>query len=256
MSDNYEVDGVKITVVGGGYYELSHASLAEPERVRGKEAADQRAAEVAKAAKGDEESTIQSQGPLDPNLTPAQQAHVDQVEGETGEKVGITQTAAGAAAAQGQPAVSQATETDEQRRIAALEASLKEANARNAQLEKAGAGMADALREEKAKPPVGAGIPRNFSGEMSVDTRKMLKDMGLGTAKIILEENEDIPPTGLFLSHNGRSFVIQTGVEVEVPEFLLDILDHAVMSSPQVDSKTQKVLGYRNRLRYGYRRVD
>ena len=254
MSDSYEVDGVKVVVVGGGYYELSHSALAEPERVRGKEAADARAAEIAKAAKGDSEGDMQSQGPLDPNLSPAQQAHVDQIEGNTGESVGITQKP-GVAQQAPAPKVSQETQTDEQRRIAQLEASLKEANARNAELEKAGQPLAEALERDKPKPPAGAGIPRNFSGDMSADTRKMLKDMGQGTAKIILEENEDIPPTGLFLSHNGRAFVIQTGVEVEVPEFLLDILDHAVMSSPQVDSKTQKVLGYRNRLRYGYRRV-
>ena len=71
--------------------------------------------------------------------------------------------------------------------------------------------------------------------------------------KIILEENEVIPPTGLYLSHNGRPYVIQTGVEVEIPVFLKEILDNAVISIPVTEPSTQQVIGYRNRLRYPYR---
>lgn len=75
------------------------------------------------------------------------------------------------------------------------------------------------------------------------------------TTKIILEESDQIPPTGLFISHNGKPYIIQPGVEVEVPTFLLGILDDAVMSSPVVDASTQQVVGYRQRRRYNYRRV-
>lgn len=73
--------------------------------------------------------------------------------------------------------------------------------------------------------------------------------------KIILEENEAIPPTGLPLQHNGRAIVIMPGEIVEVPEHYIEILDHAVMSTPTVDPQTKQVLGYRDRLRYPYRRV-
>lgn len=73
--------------------------------------------------------------------------------------------------------------------------------------------------------------------------------------KILLEENDDIPPTGLPLGHNGTSYVIVPGEPVDVPEFLLDILDSAVMSGPQVDPQTRRVIGYRDRLRFPYRRL-
>ncbi len=73
--------------------------------------------------------------------------------------------------------------------------------------------------------------------------------------RIVVEENDAIPPTGLPLQHNGRAIVIKPGEVVEIPEPYLEILDHAVMSVAQVDPQTQQVVGYRDRLRYPYRRV-
>jgi hypothetical protein len=73
------------------------------------------------------------------------------------------------------------------------------------------------------------------------------------TVKIILEESEHIPPTGLFLGHNGASFVIQPGVPVSVPKEIITILDDAVMSSPITEPGTQNVIGYRDRMKYPYR---
>jgi hypothetical protein len=70
--------------------------------------------------------------------------------------------------------------------------------------------------------------------------------------KILLEDNEQVPPGGQFIQHNGRSFLIQPGHEVEVPIGVLDVLDHAVMSVPIVDGG-QTVIGYRDRLRFPYR---
>lgn len=74
--------------------------------------------------------------------------------------------------------------------------------------------------------------------------------------KILLEENDDIPPTGLFLGHNGRSYMLRPGEPVEVPRPLLEILDHAVMSAPQLDPQTKQVMGYRERMRYPYRVIS
>lgn len=76
------------------------------------------------------------------------------------------------------------------------------------------------------------------------------------TVKIIIEENEDIPPTGLYIAHNGRGYLLQAGRPIEAPPELVEILDHAVMSTPQLDPTTKQVIGYRDRLRYPYRRVQ
>lgn len=73
---------------------------------------------------------------------------------------------------------------------------------------------------------------------------------------VILDDNDDIPPTGLFVGHNGTGFLIQTGVPVNVPNHVLQILDDAVMDAPIISPSDQKVMGYRPRPRYSYRRVS
>ena len=75
------------------------------------------------------------------------------------------------------------------------------------------------------------------------------------TVKIILEESEEIPPTGLFVGYNDKTFLIRAGEEVTVPQGVVEILEHAVMSAPQKDPQTQQVVGYRDRMRYPFRRV-
>lgn len=73
--------------------------------------------------------------------------------------------------------------------------------------------------------------------------------------KIVLEDNDFIPPTGLFVGYNGKTFMIRTGVEVSVPPGVIDILDHAVMSVPVKDPYSLQVVGQRERNRYPYKRV-
>jgi hypothetical protein len=70
--------------------------------------------------------------------------------------------------------------------------------------------------------------------------------------RIMLEDNDAIPPGGQFIQVNGKSFLILAGHEVEVPPEVVDVLDHAVMSVPIVD-EMQSVIGYRDRLRFPYR---
>lgn len=72
---------------------------------------------------------------------------------------------------------------------------------------------------------------------------------------IVLEDNDQIPPTGLFLGHNGNSFLLIPGEPVAVPDYLIEILDHAVTTVPVTDPSTKRVIGHRERMRFPYRRV-
>lgn len=72
---------------------------------------------------------------------------------------------------------------------------------------------------------------------------------------IVLEDNDQIPPTGLFLGHNGNSFLLVPGEPVAVPSYLIEILEHAVTSVPVTDPRTKRVIGHRERMRFPYRRV-
>lgn len=73
---------------------------------------------------------------------------------------------------------------------------------------------------------------------------------------IVLEEDSAIPPTGLFISANGKPYLLMAGVEAQVPREVLSVLDDAVTSVPIIDPQTQRVTGYRSRLRFPYRRIN
>ena len=72
---------------------------------------------------------------------------------------------------------------------------------------------------------------------------------------IILEESDDIPPTGLFIGVNGRSYMLRPGEEVTIPEEVVHALNDAVMSTPKTDLQGN-VVDYRNRLRFPYRIIS
>lgn len=76
------------------------------------------------------------------------------------------------------------------------------------------------------------------------------------TMRILLEENDQIPSSGLPLGHNGKTYLLRPGEEVDVPMEIVNILNNAVESTPQVDPQTKQVIGYRDRLRYSYRVVS
>lgn len=73
--------------------------------------------------------------------------------------------------------------------------------------------------------------------------------------KIVLEENDNIPPTGQFFGIQGRGYMLRPGEVAEVPLALVNVLNDAVMSTPVVDRTTQQVVGYRDKLRFPYRIV-
>jgi len=75
------------------------------------------------------------------------------------------------------------------------------------------------------------------------------------TRRIILEENDLIPPTGLFVGDNGVGYLLCAGEEMDVPLGVLEILSNAKTSVPQVDPQSLQVLGYREKLMYPYRIV-
>lgn len=85
---------------------------------------------------------------------------------------------------------------------------------------------------------------------------ELTKPLGMPKSRwVVLDDNDDIPPTGLFVGHNGIGFMLQTGVAALVPEHVLDILDDAIMEAPVIDPKTKQIIAYRPRPRYTYREV-
>lgn len=70
---------------------------------------------------------------------------------------------------------------------------------------------------------------------------------------IVLEENSNIPPTGQFLSVNGRTFMLRPGYAAQVPVAITNVLDDAVEAVPEIDETTKQVVGFRNKMRFPYR---
>ena len=77
---------------------------------------------------------------------------------------------------------------------------------------------------------------------------------GAKRIKIRLEQNKEIPPSGQFIGINGVGYLLVPGVDVEVPEFLLDALDAAVEDVPVLDERGN-VAGYQKKTRFPYQVV-
>jgi len=73
--------------------------------------------------------------------------------------------------------------------------------------------------------------------------------------KIILEENENIPPTGLALGLNGRTWHLKPGEAVDVPLPIVEILDNAIMSKPVKSQDGRGISHWRDQMRFPYRVV-
>lgn len=75
-----------------------------------------------------------------------------------------------------------------------------------------------------------------------------------GRTWIMLDDNPDIPPTGLSLGVNGDVIMIMPNEPVHIPNRYLEVLDHAVQSTPVRDAG-QHIVEYRDKHRFPYRRV-
>ena len=82
------------------------------------------------------------------------------------------------------------------------------------------------------------------------------KHIASKTRRIMIEENDTIPPTGLFVGINGYSYLIKAGVVIDCPLAVIEVLNNAVITVPVVDPDTLKITGNRERLRFSYRNMD
>jgi hypothetical protein len=73
-----------------------------------------------------------------------------------------------------------------------------------------------------------------------------------GWKRIVLDENDNIPPTGQFFGDNGVGYILVPGREALVPPGIVEILNNAVMSTPVVDPNTLQVVDYRQKRMYPY----
>lgn len=71
---------------------------------------------------------------------------------------------------------------------------------------------------------------------------------------IRLHDSSEFPPGGLTVGVNGKFFRLQPDVDMEVPESVLEVLDHAVRTEPRRNEHGQ-VVGTRNVPRFPYTMV-
>lgn len=106
------------------------------------------------------------------------------------------------------------------------------------------------LRRKKRTPAAPAEEPAEAVAVVEVNQVEEMRRAK--RVKIILEENDAIPPGGQFFGVQGTGYQIQPGKPVDVPEFLLGVIDNAVASKP-VFNEDGQVVGYREVPRFPYR---
>ncbi len=109
------------------------------------------------------------------------------------------------------------------------------------------------LQRKKRTPAAPAAIAEEPAETLVVGAVNPVEEMRRAKrVKIVLEENDAIPPGGQFFGVNGVGYQVQPGKQVEVPEFLLGVIDNAVASKPVFNDDGQ-VVGYREVPRFPYR---
>jgi len=84
------------------------------------------------------------------------------------------------------------------------------------------------------------------------DIADELKPIGK-KVRIILEENDEIPPSGQFIGINGAGYLLKPGIEVEVPDSIIEVLNNAIKSKPVIDPDTRRIVDWRPTPRFPYR---
>lgn len=97
------------------------------------------------------------------------------------------------------------------------------------------------------------------SAEPSAATSAKIPVRGIDKSNYVrIKLNEDaanIPPTGLGVGVNGTAYLIKPGVEVDVPPSVVEVLDHAVATLPNVEPGSGRIIGWNQRLRFPYQRI-
>lgn len=115
--------------------------------------------------------------------------------------------------------------------------------------------LGELLESDAKVAPLKKRTSRMTASTVEARTMNSVPDPKEKRVRIVLEENENIPPTGQFISANGRAFMLRPGEEADVPLAVINILNDAVQSVPTIDPATQQVIGYRKKLRFPYRLV-
>lgn len=71
---------------------------------------------------------------------------------------------------------------------------------------------------------------------------------------IRLHDSSEFPPGGLTVGINGKFYRLRPDVDMQVPESVLEVLDHAVRTEAKLNSDNQ-VIGQRNVPRFPYTMV-
>lgn len=119
--------------------------------------------------------------------------------------------------------------------------------------EESAGSLPPAMLEAAAKPKAPT-KPKAAAKSKVVSAGEVITAEQSERVKVILEENDNIPPTGLFIGINGRSFMLRAGEECSVPKDVLGVLDDAVEEVPRVDGDNN-VVEYRKKMRFPYRIV-
>jgi len=114
-------------------------------------------------------------------------------------------------------------------------------------------GLGDDLEAELTSGSQESGQAEQAEQETKSKPRRSRKPKGY--VRIQLEESDEIPPSGLFIGVNDHSYLLQPGVEADVPQGVVDVLENAVMSVPRIDPASKRVVGYKNRLKYPFRKL-